>query len=125
MACADVCIFDPAIGVKTAAIRKLEHELGIPLDSLTPSDFKYLTKIHYLAESDGEWGEHESHNSYSYVMSCHVCQWTHMFMPCHVMSCLRVRDGICTSMAYVIMFTCMLCYIFMYSLISHIIYHIL
>ncbi|KAJ7293564.1 NUDIX hydrolase domain-like protein [Mycena rebaudengoi] len=38
---------------------KLEHELGIP-QSQTPIDqFQYLTRIHYLAPSDGMWGEHE------------------------------------------------------------------
>ncbi len=47
-----------AIGVKRAAIRKLEHELGIK-DQLTEGDLHWLTKIHYGAESDGEWGEHE------------------------------------------------------------------
>jgi len=47
-----------AQGVKRAAIRKLEHELGIK-DELTMDDLVYLTKIHYGAESDGEWGEHE------------------------------------------------------------------
>jgi len=47
------------IGVRIAASRKLEHELGIP-QSQTPIDqFQYLTKIHYLAPSDGIWGEHE------------------------------------------------------------------
>ncbi|EJD55331.1 Isopentenyldiphosphate isomerase [Auricularia subglabra TFB-10046 SS5] len=46
-------------GVKVAARRKLEHELGIP-QSQTPLDkFLYLTRIHYLAPSDGMWGEHE------------------------------------------------------------------
>ncbi|KAF8575350.1 Isopentenyldiphosphate isomerase [Ramaria rubella] len=47
------------LGVKVAASRKLEHELGIP-KSQTPIDqFQYLTKIHYLAPSNGLWGEHE------------------------------------------------------------------
>lgn len=47
------------VGVKVAASRKLEHELGIP-KSQTPIDqFQYLTKIHYLAPSSGIWGEHE------------------------------------------------------------------
>lgn len=47
------------LGVKVAASRKLEHELGIP-QSQTPIDqFQYLTRIHYLAPSDGMWGEHE------------------------------------------------------------------
>ncbi|GJJ13800.1 hypothetical protein Clacol_008057 [Clathrus columnatus] len=46
-------------GVKIAASRKLEHELGIP-KSQTPIDqFQYLTRIHYLAPSNGMWGEHE------------------------------------------------------------------
>jgi len=47
------------LGVRIAASRKLEHELGIP-QSQTPVDqFQYLTKIHYLAPSNGMWGEHE------------------------------------------------------------------
>jgi len=47
------------LGVKVAARRKLEHELGIPRDQ-TPIDvMQYLTRIHYLAPSDGLWGEHE------------------------------------------------------------------
>ena len=46
-------------GVRVAASRKLEHELGIP-QAQTPVDaFQYLTRIHYLAPSDGIWGEHE------------------------------------------------------------------
>jgi len=47
------------VGVKRAAQRKLEHELGIPVDTLSQQDFKVLTKIYYKAESDGLWGEHE------------------------------------------------------------------
>lgn len=47
------------LGVRVAASRKLDHELGIP-QSQTPVDkFQYLTRIHYLAPSDGMWGEHE------------------------------------------------------------------
>jgi len=47
------------LGVRVAASRKLEHELGIP-QSQTPVDqFQYLTRIHYLAPSNGVWGEHE------------------------------------------------------------------
>ncbi|RPD62912.1 Isopentenyldiphosphate isomerase [Lentinus tigrinus ALCF2SS1-6] len=47
------------LGVRVAASRKLEHELGIP-QSQTPVDgFQYLTRIHYLAPSNGLWGEHE------------------------------------------------------------------
>eukprot|EP01126_Amoeba_proteus_P035874 TRINITY_DN3629_c0_g1_i2.p1 TRINITY_DN3629_c0_g1~~TRINITY_DN3629_c0_g1_i2.p1 ORF type:complete len:180 (+),score=21.99 TRINITY_DN3629_c0_g1_i2:240-779(+) len=47
------------LGVKNAAIRKLNQELGIKLDRFKPSDFNFLTRIHYKAESDGVWGEHE------------------------------------------------------------------
>jgi len=48
------------MGVKRAAQRKLGHELGL-LESDVPVDsLHYLTRIHYLADSDGTiWGEHE------------------------------------------------------------------
>ena len=48
------------MGVKCAASRKLEHELGIPKEQTPVEKFQYLTRIHYLAPSDGLWGEHES-----------------------------------------------------------------
>ncbi|KAG0146688.1 hypothetical protein CROQUDRAFT_77442, partial [Cronartium quercuum f. sp. fusiforme G11] len=47
------------IGVRRAAQRKLNHELGIPASQVPLSDFIFLTRIHYLAPSDGLWGEHE------------------------------------------------------------------
>lgn len=47
------------VGVKRAAQRKLEHELGIPTNTLALEDMKVLTKVYYKAESDGAWGEHE------------------------------------------------------------------
>jgi len=46
-------------GVKIAAQRKLEHELGIPNQDVPLQDFHFLTRIHYLAPSDMVWGEHE------------------------------------------------------------------
>ncbi|QRV76196.1 isopentenyl-diphosphate delta-isomerase [Ceratobasidium sp. AG-Ba] len=46
-------------GVRVAASRKLEHELGIPRNQTPIDGFQYLTRIHYLAPSDGLWGEHE------------------------------------------------------------------
>ncbi|ODN94285.1 isopentenyl-diphosphate Delta-isomerase [Cryptococcus wingfieldii CBS 7118] len=46
-------------GAKNAAIRKLPQELGIPESQLKYEDFVFLTRIHYLAPSDGIWGEHE------------------------------------------------------------------
>lgn len=47
------------LGVRVAASRKLEHELGIPRSQTPVDQFQYLTRIHYLAPSDGVWGEHE------------------------------------------------------------------
>jgi len=55
------------IGVKRAAVRKLEHELGIKSGSIPPENFKYLTRMHYKApyvpqgkeDEEPEWGEHE------------------------------------------------------------------
>jgi isopentenyl-diphosphate delta-isomerase len=46
-------------GVKAAASRKLEQELGIPQAQTPVDQFQYLTRIHYLAPSNGLWGEHE------------------------------------------------------------------
>ncbi|KAI7879934.1 isopentenyl-diphosphate delta-isomerase [Lichtheimia hyalospora FSU 10163] len=47
------------LGARTAAQRKLEHELGIPPEQVPLEEFQYLTRIHYVAPSDGTWGEHE------------------------------------------------------------------
>lgn len=46
-------------GAKRAGIRKLDHELGIPTKDVPIEAFRFLTRIHYLAPSDGKWGEHE------------------------------------------------------------------
>eukprot|EP00605_Chrysophyceae_sp_TOSAG23-4_P002612 GSChrysophyteH1.ASY1.ANO1.2884.1 assembled CDS len=52
-------------GAINAAIRKLEHELGIPRGTIPPSQFKYLTRLHYWAADvvthgkKSPWGEHE------------------------------------------------------------------
>jgi isopentenyl-diphosphate delta-isomerase len=46
-------------GVITAARRKLEQELGIAPESVPASHFQFLTRVHYVAESDAVWGEHE------------------------------------------------------------------
>jgi len=53
------------IGVKNAAVRKLEHELGIPVGELKVEGFKFLTRLHYWAADTithgkkSPWGEHE------------------------------------------------------------------
>ncbi|KAH3902306.1 probable Isopentenyl-diphosphate Delta-isomerase [Saccharomycodes ludwigii] len=47
-------------GAKVAAIRKLEHELGIPShQTVSNGKFHFLNRIHYMAPSNGPWGEHE------------------------------------------------------------------
>jgi len=51
---------DSIEGVKRAAQRKLDHELGIKREQVPLDKFQFLTRIHYKAPSDGKWGEHES-----------------------------------------------------------------
>ncbi|KAI9821785.1 MAG: isopentenyl-diphosphate delta-isomerase idi1 [Pycnora praestabilis] len=46
-------------GVRNAAQRKLDHELGIKPVQVPLNAFDFLTRIHYKAPSDGKWGEHE------------------------------------------------------------------
>ncbi|KAL9597298.1 MAG: hypothetical protein Q9219_005222 [cf. Caloplaca sp. 3 TL-2023] len=46
-------------GVRRAAQRKLDHELGIKAKQVPLDQFRFLTRIHYKAPSDGKWGEHE------------------------------------------------------------------
>ncbi|XP_061443489.1 isopentenyl-diphosphate Delta-isomerase 1 isoform X2 [Rhineura floridana] len=50
---------DNAVGVRRAAQRRLTAELGIPVEQVTPEEIFYLTRIHYKAQSNGTWGEHE------------------------------------------------------------------
>jgi len=47
------------VGVRRAAQRKLDQELGIPARQVPLEEFNFLTRIHYKAPSDGLWGEHE------------------------------------------------------------------
>ena len=47
-------------GVRRAAQRKLDQELGIKAAGVPLDKFRFLTRIHYKAPSDGKWGEHES-----------------------------------------------------------------
>ena len=44
-------------GVKAAAVRKLFHELGIPLGQLPIDHFKFLTRLHYWAADTVTHGE--------------------------------------------------------------------
>jgi len=54
-----VTLEESILGVKRAAIRKLDHELGIPAEQVPLEQFHFLTRIHYISPSDGKWGEHE------------------------------------------------------------------
>ncbi|KAF1817439.1 Isopentenyldiphosphate isomerase [Eremomyces bilateralis CBS 781.70] len=47
------------MGVKRAAQRKLDQELGIKGQQVPLDQFHFLSRIHYVAPSDGKWGEHE------------------------------------------------------------------
>ena len=51
---------ESVMGVKRAAQRKLDHELGIPAAQVPIQNFKFLTRIAYKASSCETWGEHES-----------------------------------------------------------------
>ena len=47
-------------GVKRAAQRKVQHELGIPPEQVPVDKMTYLTRILYAAKCDGDvWGENE------------------------------------------------------------------
>ncbi|TDG41527.1 hypothetical protein AWZ03_012051 [Drosophila navojoa] len=48
-----------ALGIRLAAQRRLNYELGIPTNEIEPDNFNYLTRIHYANTGDGVWGEHE------------------------------------------------------------------
>lgn len=48
-----------ALGIKRAAQRRLNYELGITVDSIPLEKFDYITRIHYKDVGNGKWGEHE------------------------------------------------------------------
>lgn len=48
-----------AMGIKKAAARRLEFELGIPKKSIPIEKIQYITRMHYLDHGNGRWGEHE------------------------------------------------------------------
>ncbi|KAL6925541.1 isopentenyl-diphosphate delta-isomerase idi1 [Hanseniaspora valbyensis] len=55
-----ISLEDKVEGTTIAAIRKLEHELGIPMkDTEEKGKFFFLNRIHYMAPSNAPWGEHE------------------------------------------------------------------
>ncbi|HJM55292.1 MAG TPA: isopentenyl-diphosphate delta-isomerase, partial [Poseidonia sp.] len=48
-----------AMGVKRAAVRKLEQELGISPESISMDDFVFMTKMRYSSRMNQEWIERE------------------------------------------------------------------
>jgi len=50
---------EEALGVRRAAQRRVEIELGVENSVAAVEDIMYLTRILYSAPSSGEWGEHE------------------------------------------------------------------
>ena len=48
-----------AMGVKRAAVRKLEQELGIDPSSVSTNDMTFMTKMRYAARMNAEWIERE------------------------------------------------------------------
>ena len=50
---------DNNVGTKIASIRKMEQELGIPLDTFHTDDIHMITRMMYRARADQIWVEHE------------------------------------------------------------------
>jgi len=48
-----------AMGVKRAAVRKLEQELGIDPSTISTDDMTFITKMRYAARMNAEWIERE------------------------------------------------------------------
>ena len=78
------------IGTKRAAVRKLEQELGIV--GLTTDDFTFITRLQYLAPSDGVWGEHECVCVSLYFLSSSSCKSHHdsLFSPLYIVDHILV-----------------------------------
>lgn len=57
---------DYILGAKNAAVRKLDHELGIAAEDVPVKSFDFLTRIHYMSPSNPTWGEHEI----DYILFC-------------------------------------------------------
>lgn len=54
------------VGIRIAARRRLQLELGIQEDEVPLDDLNFLTRIHYAGTSDNNWCEHEI----DYVLIC-------------------------------------------------------
>lgn len=80
------------MGTKRAAIRKLDHELGVPPGTLDVGRFKFLTRLHYWAAdvvthgADSPWGEHEI----DYILFCRCAACA--ALPCNPPPCSGGRS---------------------------------
>lgn len=86
-------------GVKNAAVRKLNHELGISAEDVPVDAFKFLTRIHYYAADavthgpNSPWGEHEIDYILFIKVSCHVPgAYDSMVHTCHAPDGTMTRD---------------------------------
>lgn len=70
------------LGVKRAAQRKLNHELGIKPEQVPLEKFEFFSRIYYKAPSDGKWGEHESMSSVA-LLNPHPSNLTSRLYPLH------------------------------------------
>lgn len=52
---------DGVVGVKSAAKRKLKHELDVSPEP-NENDFHFITRILYGSPSNGEWGKNSQIN---------------------------------------------------------------
>nr|AAH99586.1 Idi2 protein [Mus musculus] len=48
-----------ALGVRRAALRRLQAELGISQDQISIKDIIFMTRKYHKCQSDAIWGEHE------------------------------------------------------------------
>nr|XP_034366931.1 isopentenyl-diphosphate delta-isomerase 2-like [Arvicanthis niloticus] len=48
-----------AVGVRRAALRRLQAELGIPQDQITIKDITFMNRFYHKSPSDDIWGDHE------------------------------------------------------------------
>ncbi|XP_063133098.1 isopentenyl-diphosphate delta-isomerase 2-like [Rattus norvegicus] len=51
---------EDAVGVRRAALRRLQAELGIPQDQTSIMDSIFMNRIYHKSPSDDIWGDHEN-----------------------------------------------------------------
>ncbi|XP_052013414.1 isopentenyl-diphosphate delta-isomerase 2 [Apodemus sylvaticus] len=50
---------EDAVGVRRAALRRLQVELGVPQDQISIKDIIFMVRKYHKCQSDAVWGEHE------------------------------------------------------------------